>query len=161
MRSRTTTLLALALLAVALPLAAAGAATARRPSSLGAAPGAMLERAAQRLELTPAQKEEIRAILAAHKTELERELLAIKAARTVLWDAIHAPAPNDNAIRTAAAAVGRAEGELAVTRADIVVEVRAVLTPEQQAELAEMTSDFRSFVQSLLERLHGQLDAAL
>lgn len=144
------------LAALAIPLAAA----ARRPAT-GADGGLMLERAARRLDLTADQKSEIRAILAAHRNELDVELLAMKTARGALWDAIHAATPNDAAIRGAAAAVGKAEGELGVTRADIVQEVRAVLTPEQQAELEEMAGDARAFVQTLLERIRERVEGGL
>jgi Spy/CpxP family protein refolding chaperone len=156
MRTRTKVLLTLGLVtALALPLAAA----ARRPAP---GPGGVLvDRAVQRLDLTDEQKGEIRDILAAHKAELERELMAIKTTRTALWDAVHADTPNDAAIRSAAAAVGKAEGDLGVTRADIVQEVRAVLTSEQQAELEEMAGDLRAFVQSLVERIRERVDSAL
>ncbi|HEV8629674.1 MAG TPA: Spy/CpxP family protein refolding chaperone [Thermoanaerobaculia bacterium] len=154
MRTRTKALLTLALLAtVAVPLAAA-----RRP-----APGAggLLERAAQRLDLTAEQKSQIRDIFAAHKTEVEAELLAIKTAREAMWVAIHAENPSEAAIRGAANAVGKAEGELGVTRARIVQEVRPGLTPEQQAELQQMLADFRAFAQTFFERLREHVDSAL
>jgi hypothetical protein len=47
-------------------------------------------------------------------------------------------------------AVGQAEVQLALSRAKIVSEVRAVLTPEQQAEAREMLADARAFGQGPL-----------
>lgn len=156
MTTRKKTLLTLGLLAtLAIPLAAA-----RRPAT-GGGGGAFLERAARRLDLTAEQKDQIRAILADHKNELEAEVLAIKTTRSALWDAIHASNPGDATIRAAAVAVGKAEGELGVTRADVVQEVKQVLTAEQQAELEQMAADGRAFVQGLLERIRAHVDAAL
>ena len=154
MRNRTTVaaVFALALLA---PLAVLAA---RRPV---AAPGGLLERAAVRLDLTAEQKSAIRDVLASHRLELRRELGALKSSRQELWDAIHADVADEAAIRAAAGAVGRAEGELAVTRAAMIEEVHAVLTPDQEQELEAMLADLRAFAEGFLERLRSQVDLAL
>jgi Spy/CpxP family protein refolding chaperone len=139
-----------------LPLAAVAA---RRPAA--PLPGSFLERAAVRLELTASQREEIRAIVTARQPELAAEIKSIRTARESLWTAIHADAADPAVIRGAAAAVGRAEGELAVTRAEIVGDVREVLTAEQEEELADMLAEVRLLVESLVARLREHADLAL
>jgi Spy/CpxP family protein refolding chaperone len=65
------------------------------------------------------------------------------------------------AIEAAAAGVGRAEGALAIARATVVRELRAVLTPEQGDELATMVDDLRAVAGNLIERLRAHLDLVL
>jgi Spy/CpxP family protein refolding chaperone len=122
-------------------------------------PGALAQRVVERLDLTPQQIEQIRAILASHKAELTGELTRVKEARTRQFGTIHAETFDEAAIRAAGRAVGQAETELAVTRGQIVSEVRLVLTPEQQAEAKEMLADARSIVEGLLERLQERLQS--
>jgi Spy/CpxP family protein refolding chaperone len=120
-------------------------------------PGAMARRIAERLDLTPQQIRDIRGIVANHKQELQGEVDAVAQARTQLFDAIHADAYNEAAIRSAAGAVGQAETQLALTRGKLVSEIRPVLTPEQQGKAREMLADARAFGQSLVERLRARL----
>lgn len=131
----------------------------RRGVQTPSAPGGVAKRVVERLDLTPQQIEQIRAILASHKAELTAELARIKEARTHQFETIHADAFDESAIRAAGRAVGQAETELAVTRGKIVSEVRTVLTPEQQTEAKEMLADARAFVESFLERLRERLQS--
>ena len=118
----------------------------------------MIEHVAQRLDLSDEQRDQIRDILLSHKDELQAELQAVRDARSAQFDAIHADTFNEAAIRAAAAEVGTAEAELAVTRGVIVSEVRQVLTPEQQAEAAKLRQDARSFVDSLVEMIRARFE---
>lgn len=115
-----------------------------------------IERTVARLDLTPEQQQEIRAILASHKRELTVELRAVGGARQLLFEAIHADPFDEAAIRDAAALVAAAEAELAVTRGVVVSEVRVVLTPEQQAEVEEMLAQARDFVEAVIEVLRAR-----
>jgi len=117
----------------------------------------LAQRAIERLDLTPEQVQDVREILASHKQELTVELTRIKETRGTMFDAIHAEAYNEAAIRNAAAAVGRAEADLAVTRGQIAQEVRQVLTPEQREEAKEMLSDARAFVEGMADRMRERL----
>lgn len=112
----------------------------------------LAQRVVERLELTPEQVQDIREILASHKGELTAEIARVRQARSQMFEAIHAPTFNEAAIRNASAAVGRAETELAVTRGQIVQEVRQVLTPEQREEAQEMLADARAFIEELIAR---------
>ena len=132
---------------------------ARRPAL--PAPGFFLQRMTQRLDLTPQQVEEIRGILKSHEAELEAEVGAIKTAREKLFDTIHAETFDEAAIRSASAKVGSAETELAVTRGDIAHEIKAVLTPEQQAEAKQALADLKVFVEQILDLIHSRFVAGL
>jgi Spy/CpxP family protein refolding chaperone len=123
----------------------------RRP--VGGSGSPLFQRAAQRLDLSTEQLAEIKAILKSHAAELQAETATLVAARRTLWNAIHAETANPNAIRAAGAAVGTGEGALGVTRSKIVGEVRAVLTPEQQAELQTLLADAQAFLQDMLVRV--------
>lgn len=144
MKSRRIAAAALFALAVVVALAA-DAATPR--------PGPLLRRVIARLELTPEQVEQIRTVLEDHADELRSEARAVLDAREAMFETIHAATPSDAAILAAAKAVGDAEGTLALTRADIVAEVREVLTDEQEAELAEIAAEARERIEDALERL--------
>jgi Spy/CpxP family protein refolding chaperone len=152
MTRKTQTIAALAATALLVPalLLAAG----RGPRAQG---HGLAQRVIERLDLTPEQVQDIREILASHKQELTVELTRIKEARGKMFDTIHAETYSEPAIRNAATAAGRAEAELAVTRGQIVQEIRQVLTPEQREEAKEMFADGRAFVENLIARLRERL----
>ena len=122
-------------------------------------PGRLAARAAERLNLTPEQIDDIKEILASHHDELVAEVSAVKDARVALFETIHAQSFDEASIRSASASVATAEAELAVTRGQIVQEVRGVLTPEQQAEAKEMLQDAKSFMEDLGTFLRSRFDA--
>ena len=107
--------------------------------------GPMLERMMEKLELSPAQQEEIHELLAETRDEHQAQWETVKIARRALSDQIHAEIFNEGAIREAAAAVADIEEELAVSRALKFQEVQQILTPEQQAEMREMMETMRDF----------------
>lgn len=117
--------------------------------SLSSAPGTFLERIFDRLELTPEQREEIRAVVASHHDELRGELTDLIDARLVLHDQVHAETFDEDAIRQAASVVAAAQAELAVTHGVLVQEVREILTPEQEAEAREMHETVHNLVGTL------------
>ncbi len=114
--------------------------------------GALIERAMDRLDLRAEQRRQVEAILAGHRAELRQELDAVMDAREAQFAAIHDRPFDEAKIRAAASVLGAAAADLAVTRGEIANEVRAVLSPEQQAELEEMLDDFRALAGSLGER---------
>ena len=112
--------------------------------------GVIVERLTERLDLTPAQVDDIRAILESYRDELKSGFLAVKSARGELFDAIHAEVFDEDAIRDASAAVATAQADLAVTRGEVVQEVRTVLTPAQRQEARELIETLRAFVDTWL-----------
>ena len=119
----------------------------------------IVKRIARKLDLSPQQIQEIRAVFAAHKAELSSELAAVRAAREHQFDAIHASEFKEAAIRTAAAEVGQAETALAVTRGKLVSEIRPVLNAEQQPQAQQMLAQAKARVEGLLDRIRQRLQS--
>lgn len=107
------------------------------PGGSGGPLGMLLGRAAERLGLTDAQKDQIKSIAEAHKNEMQALMTNVATARRALG-AAELSGQTDDAIRQLAGAVGAAETEMAVARAHVMAEVMQVLTPDQQAQLKQM-----------------------
>lgn len=137
--------------AVALP------ALARLPRPGAFGQPLLVERLAARLDLSDAQKAEIRGILRAHAPELAAEARRVADGRKALFATIHTHPPVEAEVRVAAAAVAAAEADLAVSRAQVADEVYGVLTPEQQAEADEIRADLVAFLEGIGERLRAAL----
>jgi Spy/CpxP family protein refolding chaperone len=87
------------------------------------------------LDLTDAQKTQVKAIFASHKDEGQAFRAQAKANRDALKAAASAPNPDPATVGAAFLKV-RADGEAAKARMKAVrAEIDAVLTPEQQAKL--------------------------
>lgn len=82
------------------------------------------------LNLTDDQAAKIKTAFAAQKGPMKAQALKIREARTSLRHAIQSGAP-ETTIRSAAAAVGAAEGDLALVRATLFAQIKPILTPEQ------------------------------
>jgi Spy/CpxP family protein refolding chaperone len=96
----------------------------------------MFERLSRRLDLSDAQKTQIRGILRAHADEIEAQVRNGMDARRALRAAALAQPVDEASIRTLAQRVGVVQGDGAVLFARIRAEVLPVLTPEQQDRLA-------------------------
>jgi len=92
-------------------------------------------RIARALDLSDDQKTRIKAILAAHASEIEAQMQSGAAARRALHDAIVAQPTDENAIRSLAQEVGRVQGDGAVLFARIRTEIDPVLTTDQKQKL--------------------------
>jgi Spy/CpxP family protein refolding chaperone len=100
--------------------------------------GLRLERMAERLDLSAAQRDELRELFGGGLGEGADARLDLFQARRRLADQIHAESVDETAVREAAATVAAIEADLAVARARRAQELRRILTPEQLAELDEM-----------------------
>jgi len=118
----------------------------------GARRGAMLERAMERLDLSSEQRARVETVLAEHRGELRQELEAVIASREAQYAAIHGEAFDEAKIRAAAASLGAAQADLAVTRARIANQVRTVLSAEQRARLDDMLETVRALSGRLRDR---------
>jgi Spy/CpxP family protein refolding chaperone len=90
------------------------------------------------LELTDAQREQVKAIMASHRDAQKAAGDKMMEARKALHDAIAADAFDEAAIRAAAGAVAALDADAAVQQARIRAEVFAILTPEQAKKAKEL-----------------------
>ena len=155
-RSKILMVSGLALLVPALLLAQA----AEKHLGLGHGRG-LVRHIVHELDLTPDQVQKVKAVLADHKAELKTELTAIQTSRGQLFDAIHADTVDEGAIRAAATGVGKAEADLAVTRAKILAEVRQDLTPEQKEKAKELLGKARSLRNRFFSHIESHLEDPL
>lgn len=103
----------------------------------------MLRMLGPQLNLTDAQKEQIKSIADAHRDEWkalgDRERLAHEA----LTAAIMADTIDEALIRSKSAELGVVQADVAVASARARAEVWQILTPEQQARATEMQAHMR------------------
>jgi len=90
-----------------------------------------------KLGLTDDQAAKIKTEFLAQKGPLKEQAQKLHAARTHLREVIQSGAPEAE-LRTAAAAIGSAEGDMAVVRSALFARVAPILTPEQLTKLREI-----------------------
>ena len=105
------------------------------------------------LGVTSAQKAQVKAILRQHQPTVEPMIHQFVAERRKLRDTIRADAIDEKAIRAQAAKVAGIEADLAVQRAQIVHEIKPVLTPEQIEKLKDMQVDVDERIDGFLARV--------
>ena len=110
----------------------------RGPGGPGGGPLGFLGPAARELNLTDAQREQIKAIAKSHQEEMKAVHEKLAPARKALDDAITADAFDEAAIRKAANEVGAAEADAAVLRAKVHQAAFEVLTGEQKLKAKEL-----------------------
>lgn len=117
--------------------------------------GRMLERIADRLELSDQQREQIRAVHEVYHEDVEALVNVMRVARGDLQDRIVTDSFDEVAIREASSRVAAVSADLAVVRARIHSDVRQILTPEQIAEAEEMRELFNDFAGDFRGRHRG------
>jgi protein CpxP len=110
----------------------------------GGGPGGVFGPELRALDLTDAQREQVKAIMASHREEQQAERSRMMTARKALHDAIAADAFDEGAIRAAAGAVAALEADAAVQQARIHAEVFAILTPEQVKKAKALRTEMDS-----------------
>lgn len=106
---------------------------------------AMLEHLKYRLEMTEDQQQQVQSIAQDLQPRFEDLHERMMAAQSGLFDAVHAEQMDEAGIRNAAAAVAAVDADLAVTRATLLQEIRAILTPDQRAEATEMIGEMKAY----------------
>ena len=107
-------------------------------------PGGMFGLPMRELDLTDAQREQVRTIMESHRDQQKAIGDRMQAARKALHDAIAAETIDEGAIRAAAADIGTIEADAAVLQAKIRGEVFALLTPEQVKKAKELRSEMEN-----------------
>jgi len=107
------------------------------------------------LNLTDAQRQQVRQFMDSNKTTTKGLMLNLLNAQKTLQDAI-ARNPNDEAtIRSLAATVGSARTELAVQRAKLRSQIASILTSEQKQQLTQWDQKRAGRLQKRIDRLNG------
>ena len=96
------------------------------------------------LDLTDAQREQVKAVMESHREEQKTIGDRMVTARKALQAAVAADTLDEAAIRAAAAEVGAVEADAAVMQAKIRTEVSALLTPEQLKKAKELRSEMEN-----------------
>jgi protein CpxP len=91
------------------------------------------------LNLTDAQREQVKQIVDSRQQEARAIGERAMAAREALHAATTSPSFDEGLIRAKAAEVAAIEADMAVSRARIFADVYQVLTPEQQAKVKELS----------------------
>jgi periplasmic protein CpxP/Spy len=106
-------------------------------------PMGMLPRLGRALQLTDAQRDQIKAIAASHKDEWQALFTRARAAHQGLQAAVTADAIDESAIRQKSAEVAAVDADLAVARAHAHAEVLQILTAEQKTKLNELKAQMQ------------------
>ncbi len=138
-----------AIVAALMALLAVPAITMAAPHRHGRGPhgepgrGEMLRMMADRLDMTEEQRAQVRELHYQHREAMQAHREQLREAQRQLADQIHAAAFDEGAVRNAAATVAAIKVDLAVAKAALQQEVRALLTPEQREQLSEMQERHR------------------
>lgn len=116
-----------------------------------------LARRLAQLGVTDAQKAHFKTILRSYQPTVGPLVKEVVTERRALRDTIRAQTVDETAIRAQAAKVASLEADLAVQRAHVVHDIRAVLTPEQLQKLKDMQIDADARFDGLLQRIANRL----
>lgn len=94
-----------------------------------------------RLNLTDAQRDQVKSVVDSHETELRALGEKAMTARRALEQAVTADTIDEGAIRAVAADVASVESDMAVARARVHADVLQVLTSDQRAKLKELQAE--------------------
>jgi periplasmic protein CpxP/Spy len=96
------------------------------------------------LDLTDAQRDQVKAIMESHRDEQKAIGDRMQAARKALHEAIAADTFDEAAVRAKAAEIGAVEADAAVLQARIKGEIFAILTPEQAKKAKQLRSNMEN-----------------
>lgn len=119
--------------------------------------GQILQRIAEKLNLTADQKSQIKTILAGEKDTLQNQLGQLHDARKNLRAAIQSADANENSVRAASAKVASVESDLAVERMKLFGKISPVLTDEQRQQISDLTQRADDFMDNAIANIGGGL----
>jgi Spy/CpxP family protein refolding chaperone len=115
--------------------------------------GKILQRIADKLNLSAAQRTQIRSILLDESDNLKQLFGQLHDARTNLREVIRASDTNEAAVRAAAAEVAGVEADLAVERLKLYRQIAPVLTNEQRGKIAAFEQRIDGVVDNAIAQL--------
>lgn len=104
------------------------------PGGPGGPGGFLNPRMMDQLQLTDAQKEQVKAVMDSHRDDMKALGDRAQTAHTALRTAVTGDTFDESAIRTAAAGVAAVDTDMAVLQGRIHGEIWQILTTEQQAK---------------------------
>lgn len=126
-------------------------------NEVGIGKGHFFGRKLAQLGLTDQQRVQVKTILRGYQPTVGSLVKEVVTERRALRDTIRAQTIDETAIRAEAAKVASLEADLAVQRARVAHDIRAVLTPEQIQKLKNMQMDadarFDGFLQHVANRI--------
>ncbi len=150
-------------LTMALVASAGVTLAAQGPGSVGGrgrgagAPGRELMAGLRNLDLTSAQRDQMRSITQNHRTEFQSLAERMRTARQGLAAATTSQNLDEAAIRSAAAQLAEVQADAAVLRARVRQELWNALTPEQQQKATALRTEREQRQQQRRERLQERL----
>jgi protein CpxP len=106
-------------------------------------PMGMLPMLGRQLDLTDAQKDQIKTIADAHKEDWKSLAERARAAHDALNQAVTADTVDETLIRQRSAEAAAVDADMAVARARVHAEVLQILTPEQKTKLQSLHTQRR------------------
>jgi Spy/CpxP family protein refolding chaperone len=110
------------------------------------------------LNLTDAQREQIRALRDAQRNDDRALREKMRAAREQLRQAMRADVPDEAAVRSAAGAVGALQADQAALRARSRAQFMKVLTPDQQARMKQARARLEQRTQRVQRQMQMRLN---
>jgi len=159
----TRSLRLLVMIAVAAAIVGTGALYAQRPGGapgrgvgrgLGG-PGAMVP--LRQLELTDAQREQVRQLTERHRSDVGPIVERLRTAADARRQAMAAVPVDEGRIRAAVEELARVQADLAVQQARLQSEIAALLTPEQQERARQLQAERQQRVEQRRERMQERL----
>jgi len=127
-------------------------------ASPGSARAPLLQRIAQRLNLTDDQTSQLKSVWAGEKATVKSLLAQWQDARKDLRAAIHADDASETAVRAASAKVARVEADLAVERMKLYGKIAPILNDEQRRKIAHFEERLDGAVNGFIARISGGSD---
>lgn len=108
------------------------------------------------IDLTDAQREQVRSIMDSHKDEFQKAGTLLRDAHRAFAEAVQADAINEANIRTRSTAIANAMADEAILRAKVRAEVHGILTAEQLQQLKDRRAEAEKRMQERQQRPRRQ-----
>jgi protein CpxP len=118
----------------------------------------MLPMLGRQIQLTDAQRDQIKSIADAHKDEWKALADRARTAHGALDDAITADSIDEATIRQKSADVAAVDADMAVARAHAHAEVFQILTSDQKAQLKKMQTEMKDRMKNRQARFGRMLE---
>jgi Spy/CpxP family protein refolding chaperone len=118
--------------------------------------GAPVDLPLGRLNLTDAQKDQVKGIMQSHQVELKALGGRAMAAHDALEAAVTADTMDEATIRAKSSEVAAVDADMAVTRARIRAELVQILTAEQQAQARSIQAEMQQRQEQMRQRRLGR-----